>query len=386
MIEKTSNNFLPHSITVVVVVLMAIGTIFVCSAGATLSGDFTLENFYKFSNLRQILFFPIAVLVLYCLSAFGYQKFGIKETPAKSLSPYLLIVSVILLALVLTPLGVEINNARRWLFIPAGPIKISFQPSELAKWSVVIFLAAACDKYGQDLKKSFKTWLAIGIPLAVVIGLIVLEDLGTAALIVIVSAIMLLLGGARLWHLLLPLPLGVAGFGFVLLNSPARLSRITAFMNPDKYTDTINYQPTQSLIALGSGQIWGKGLGGGISKYGHLPEDTTDFIFAIIGEELGVVGTLAIILLFIILMVLVFIMILRCQDSFAKLLATGIILTISIQAILNIGVVTVVLPTKGIPLPFVSAGGTSMLLSAAVAGILINIARQNAKIGALESR
>jgi cell division protein FtsW len=129
------------------------------------------------------------------------------------------------------------------------------------------------------------------------------------------------------------------------------------------------------LIALGSGGILGKGLGMGVCKYGHLPEDTTDFIFAIIGEELGFVGTAGVILLFIAFVWLGVIVIVRCREPFGQLLASGIVLAISFQAVLNIAVVTVVVPTKGIPLPFVSAGGTSLLLSAAAVGVLINIAK-----------
>ncbi len=156
------------------------------------------------------------------------------------------------------------------------------------------------------------------------------------------------------------------------------MDRITAFLKPDKFVDGINYQPNQSLIALGSGGLWGKGLGKGICKYGHLPEDTTDFIFAIIGEELGFMGNAAVIGLFIVFVWLGILVVARCKDRFGQFLAGGIVLTIAIQAVLNIGVVTVVLPTKGLPLPFVSAGGTSMLLSAAAVGVLLNIARQSA--------
>jgi cell division protein FtsW len=155
------------------------------------------------------------------------------------------------------------------------------------------------------------------------------------------------------------------------------MKRISAFVDPDKWSDSVGYQAGQSLIALGSGGLWGKGLGKGICKYGHLPEDTTDFIFAIIGEELGFVGNASVILLFMMLVGLGILIVIRCRDTFGRLLAGGIVLAIAIQAALNIGVVTVVLPTKGIPLPFVSAGGTSMLLSAAAVGVLINIARQS---------
>ncbi len=155
------------------------------------------------------------------------------------------------------------------------------------------------------------------------------------------------------------------------------MNRLLGFLNLEKWTDTINYQPNQSLIALGSGGLWGKGLGRGICKYGQLPEDTTDFIFAIIGEELGFVGNAAVIMLFILFVWLGIMVVMRASDRFGQLLAGGIVLSIAIQAAINIAVVTVVVPTKGIPLPFVSAGGTSMLLSAAAVGVLLNIARQN---------
>jgi cell division protein FtsW len=209
--------------------------------------------------------------------------------------------------------------------------------------------------------------------------LIIIEDFGTAAFISLLGFLMLIIAGVRWWHILTPLPFGLIAFCIALFHSPGRLQRITAFLYPQEWADSANYQPNQSLIALGSGGLWGKGLGMGICKYGHLPEDTTDFIFAIIGEELGFIGAVAVIGLFIIFVWLGILVVVRCRDRFGQLLAGGIVLTIGIQAALNIGVVTVVLPTKGIPLPFVSAGGTSLLLSAVAVGILLNIARQSPK-------
>jgi len=209
----------------------------------------------------------------------------------------------------------------------------------------------------------------------VVVILIIVEDFGTAVLISLLAFLMLVIAGVRLLHIIPPLVLTALGFYIAIKQSPARMQRIIAFLNPDKWADSINYQPSQSLIALGSGGLWGKGLGGGISKYGHLPEDTTDFIFAIIGEELGFIGNAAVIGLFIVFVWLGILVVVRCRDRFGQLLAGGIVLTIAIQAALNIGVVTVVLPTKGLPLPFVSAGGTSMLLSSAAVGVLLNIAK-----------
>jgi cell division protein FtsW len=254
---------------------------------------------------------------------------------------------------------------------------LSFQPSELAKWSLIFFLSAFCAKYRDSLKYYWKRFVPLCILIGLVTLLILIEDFGTAAFTALLAFITLIIGGVKFWHILTPLPIGVVAFCYALLNSPERMRRIAAFLNPDKWADGANYQATQSMIAIGSGGIFGKGLGGGISKYGHLPEDTTDFIFAIIGEELGLGGSITIILLFVLLLCFGIRVVFRCRDNFGRILASGIIFAITIQAAINLGVVTVVLPTKGIPLPFVSSGGTSLLLSAAAVGVLINIAKQS---------
>jgi cell division protein FtsW len=276
-------------------------------------------------------------------------------------------------------LGTEVNRARRWLRIPAGPISISFQPSELAKWSLVFFLAAFCDKFSDSLKLYWKRFVPACLVVAAVVGLIIIEDFGTAVFIAFLAFLMLIIAGVKSWHILTPLPIAAAVFFAALIRFPSRIQRILAFFNPEKWATSTAYQANQSLIALGSGGVLGKGLGKGICKYGHLPEDTTDFIFAIIGEELGFVGTAVVIGLFIAFVWLGVLVVVRCRDRFGQLLAAGIVLAIGIQAAINIGVVTVVLPTKGIPLPFVSAGGTSLLLSAGAVGVLLNIARQSPK-------
>jgi cell division protein FtsW len=280
--------------------------------------------------------------------------------------------------MVLVPgVGIERNNARRWL--PLGP-GLSFQPSEIAKWSIVIFLAAYIAKFPDSMHLFRKRFLPICAILLPIIGLILIEDLGTAAFIIVLAFIMFLVGGARLLYLLSPLPVLLAGFVYVLVRSPNRMARIVGFLNPNDPNLAAGpmYQASQSLIALASGGFFGRGLGYGVVKYGHLPEDTTDFIFSIIGEEFGFVGTATVIVLFVLFTYLGILLIVRTDDVLGRLLATGIVMAIGIQAALNIGVVTVVLPTKGIPLPFISAGGTSMLVSAAAVGILLNVARETA--------
>jgi len=360
----------------VVIVLMAIGTVFVFSASASVSQQLDFQRLYDFAAVRRILFFPLAVLVMYLCSLFDYRRLGLEQGRGKSLSVYLLGLSVVLCFLVLVPgIGVEKFYARRWFEIPLGPIKMSFQPSELAKWSLVIFLAAYCSRFAGQMHLYRKRFLPACCVIAVTAGLIITEDFGTAAFLMTIAVLILIIGGAKFSHTLTLAPVGIAGLAAVLIRSPRRLQRLVAFINPSKWADSAAYQANQSLIALGSGGLFGKGLGRGTLKYGHLPEDTTDFIFSIIGEELGFAGVFFVIGLFILLIWCGMLLVLRVRDDFARFLAAGIVLTIGLQAVFNIAVVTVVLPTKGIPLPFVSAGGTSMILSAGAVGVVLNIAK-----------
>jgi len=387
MIELRKQTALDDKIAICVILLMATGAVFVFSASANISQDIDLRHFYNSASLRQILFFPLAILIMFAASAINYHRFGFNKGLLKSPAVYALALSIALLAIVLYqrfhpvfPTFIpKIHNHYRWLKIPLGPITISFQPSELAKWAVVFFLAGVCAKEGFNLQLFRKRFIPLCAIIAIVVGLIIIEDLGTAAFIALLAFIMLTIAGAKWRHLLAPLPFALIAFCLILWLYPHRMQRIVAFLKPTELADSANYQANQSLIALGSGGLFGKGLGSGICKYGHLPEDTTDFIFAIIGEEFGFVGTAAVIMLFIVFLWLGILVIKRTKDDFGKILAAGIVLTITIQAAINIGVVTVVLPTKGIPLPFVSAGGTSMLLSAAAVGVLLNIAKQTGK-------
>ena len=380
MIENTYDKTISSQIAIVVLLLMAAGSVFVFSASANVTNQIDLSKFYQYASLRQLIFFALAVIIMLVTSRIDYRRLNMDKSTVFAPPTYLLIISTILLIAVLIPsIGTEMNYARRWIRIPIGPASISFQPSELAKWAVIIFISAVAHRYHDRLKSFTKGFIPICLIIGLVTGLILLEDFGSAALVAVLSFFMMIMAGVKLLHILAPIPPAIALFVAAILGSPERRQRILAFMHPDKWTDSINYQPSQSLIALGSGGPLGKGLGFGTSKYGHLPEDTTDFIFAIIGEELGLVGTIGIILLFVAFIFLGTVVIVRCRDSFGQLLAAGIVMAVAIQAALNIGVVTVVLPTKGIPLPFVSAGGTSMLLSAAAIGILINIAMHSPK-------
>ena len=358
-------------IETVILLLMATGTVFVFSAGATVSGDYDLSRFYNVTTLKQLVFFPLAVLVMYVVSAIDYRRFSITQhPPGYSLTPYLSAVTLALLIAVLI-WGVQRNYSRRWLDLAPGSTYVSFQPSELAKWVMILFLAAYLERYAGSMGRFWGRFIPLCLIAGVVVGLIVIEDFGTAAFIIMITFIMLLLGGVKLLYLLPPLPVVLGGLTVAILSSQTRINRITSFLDPSK----MQYQARQSLIAISTGGMLGKGLGRGVIKYGHLPEDTTDFIFSIIAEEMGLAACVFVIVLFIIFAAAGVAVVLRCRDRFGRLIAAGIVMAITIQAAVNIGVVTVVLPTKGIPLPFISAGGTSMLLTSAAVGVLLNIAR-----------
>ncbi|NIA17077.1 MAG: FtsW/RodA/SpoVE family cell cycle protein [Planctomycetes bacterium] len=379
MKDRFSNKQIAGAISAIIVVLMAIGVVFVASASAQLDREYDFRRIYSYPEFRQTIFFLLSIIVLYLSSLIDYHRLGFKGQSVRywfsGLPAYLVAFSAVLLVIVLF-FGEPINHSKRWLQIPLGPITMSFQPSELAKWSLVFFLAAAIAQSGDKIRLFWKRFVPLCAVAAVVIGLIVIEDFGTAFFVAALVFAMTFAGGVRLWHFLTPVPVLAAAFYFAVALSQTRMNRLRSFFTPDiNAMQTTGYQITQSLIAIGSGGILGKGLGRGISKYGHLPEDTTDFIFAVISEELGFIGAVSVILLFIAFVVLGIMVVRRCEDKFGKLLAFGIVLTISAQAVMNMGVVTHLLPTKGIALPFVSAGGTGMLLGAAAAGVLVNIAK-----------
>ncbi|PKL51235.1 MAG: stage V sporulation protein E [Planctomycetes bacterium HGW-Planctomycetes-1] len=377
------NKTLANMTVCLAITLMALGAVFVFSASARIDAEYDLSRFYSYPEFRQISFFLTAVLIVLGFSLLDYRAFALSDNKLVSWltnpSVYMVAASIILLILVLvTPLGVEVNNARRWIRIPAGPATINFQPSELAKWSLVLFLPAVSAMLGKKLQNFFKGFVPVFLLIGLVAGLILLEDFGTALFVAFIGLAILFMAGGKWWHFLTPLPLLIVIFALAIVSSPMRIERIKTFASPtDSTAQTSGYQIRQSLIAVSTGGLWGKGLGRGISKYGHLPEDTTDFIFAIIAEELGFVGVCFVTLLFVLFLILGILITYRCRDDFGKLLAFGIVLTINFQAAVNLGVVTRLLPTKGIALPFISAGGTHIFLTAAAAGILAGIARRS---------
>ncbi|WP_051946367.1 putative peptidoglycan glycosyltransferase FtsW [Verrucomicrobium sp. BvORR106] len=272
----------------------------------------------------------------------------------------------------------EVNGAARWISLKrlgiGGP---NLQPSELAKLAIAILLAGWFTRH-EPLTREFKQgFLMPGCMVFVTVALIAGEvDLGSAALVGALGGGMMFVAGTRLMYLLPILGAGLGGLAWVVKFMPNRVERIFAFLDLEKYKEGLGMQQWRALIAFGSGGVEGVGLGNGRQKMLYLPEAHTDFIFPMVGEELGLYGTLFVVITFSLLIAAGMSIAHRAPDRFSRLLAFGITLTIALEALLNMGVTTALLPNKGLPLPFVSYGGSSLVFRMIGIGILINIYRQ----------
>lgn len=352
-------------IVISVTLLLIIGTLMVFSSTVIMAeARFHSPYLFVFKQLQWLL---IGSIAMYFFSNFNYSKLQKFAKP-------IFIISIILLVAVLV-VGTSRGGAKRWIFW--GPI--NFQPSEIAKLGIVIALADYLDRKKSRLSTFKGVWPAFAM-LGLTCGLIGLEpDLGSPVLITCVILGLLYMAGANFKFItglvLLAVPLAIVE----VLRKPYRLARVKAFIESWGDIRSVQFQLDQSLVALGSGGFFGKGLGQGQMKLGHVPEPHTDFIFPIIGEELGFVGAAIVISLFIIFAWRGIQTSLNSKDFFGGLLAMGITLIIVFQAILNIGVACGVFPTKGLPLPFVSFGGTALVINMAEIGILLNISKSCTK-------
>jgi cell division protein FtsW len=371
-------SFTPLFLLVITATLMGFSAVMIFSASATLEDTGMHRAFGRYG--RQIVFVVMGFCAAVATSTLPYSWLRIRSRDEHRwwFQPnlMLLLVTVALLAMVLVPgIGVERNASRRWLAI--GPVRygVIFQPSELAKLSLVLFVAGWYGRRRVEPGRFFKTLLVPAIVVALCAGLVGLEDFGTAALLLAVGGLLLLGAGSRLWHLVvLALP-ALGAMGYLLVSKPYRLARLTGFLDIWDDPGGKGYHAVQSLCSIAAGGWWGTGLGGGLQKYGYLPEARTDFIFAIICEELGVVGGLAIIGLFMAFVWQGRKAAVSAPDMFGRLLALGVTLTIGLQAAMNIAVVTVSIPTKGIALPLVSAGGSGILFLGTAIGLLASVGR-----------
>jgi cell division protein FtsW len=271
-------------------------------------------------------------------------------------------------------IGHAAKGAHRWIGRPGG--STYFQPSELAKLALIIFLAAYADRYQRHMA-SF--WRGLVVPVVisgVVLGLIFVEpDRGCTILLASVCAVMLFVSGVRFSFLTVPSVLALVGLVYSILHDSMRMHRVMAWLHPEQNKEGAGYQVREAIIALGSGGMFGLGLGNGRQKLGFVPEHHTDFIFSIIGEELGFAATMTVVLLFLLLILCGILIARRASDTFGMLLATGLTFMIGFQAFINIGVVTGMLPNKGMPLPFISYGGSNLVLMLVSVGLLISVSR-----------
>lgn len=345
----------------IVLILVTLGVLILASASSAKYDD--AEYFVK----RQLLWLALSFCAAIVAARFDYRFYQKLAVP-------LAVLSVLLLFLVRIPgIGHEINGSWRWLRI--GPMTV--QPSEIAKVGIIMLFAwwlARNQRRIDELKRG------IIIPFAMLgcfaVLLVVEPDFGTTMLVSAVAVCMMFLGGVAVGPLLATGLGGLLSVVLLIFHNPERMARILAFLDPQKYENDKAWQLKQALTAFAGGDWFGVGFGNSMQKYAYLPEAHTDFIFPIIGEELGLVRALAVVVMYLILFVLGLNIALKARDEFGRLLAFGITLMITMQALINFAVVTGCVPTKGLALPFISYGGSSLVISGVMIGILVNIAHQ----------
>ncbi|HUA08122.1 MAG TPA: putative lipid II flippase FtsW [Candidatus Acidoferrales bacterium] len=344
--------------------LVAIGLVMVFSASSAVA---LLEHHdVAYYAKRQIVWLVVGLAIAYGAYRIDYHQL-------KRAAPYVLIFSLLALFAALVPhVGFSVNGARRWI----GASSLSFQPSEFAKLALVIYLAAMLASRGERIVSLVRGLFPLCIPVAVMAVLILKEpDMGTASLIVMIAFTMFFAAGARVTHLIAILLATTPAVLIELLANPYQRSRVLAFINPWADAQNYGFHIVQSLLALGSGGIFGAGLGGSRAKFFYLPEQYTDFIFSVLGEELGLIGTLAVVILFIVFGYRAIKIAIAAPDRFGFFLAIGCMAIIVIQAFVNIGVVTSSWPVTGVPLPFISFGGSSLIVNLVAVALIANVGR-----------
>ena len=317
----------------------------------------------KYHYLKAQLFWAFAGLTfMTAFSLFDYHKLY-------NLSLPLMTAAIFLLILVFIPgIGIDLLGAKRWINLGF----MTLQPSEFVKLSLAIYLAAWFSK------KEKGRFIAFSLLIGLLLGLVVLQpDMGTAIVIVGEAMAIYFLSGGNILYFLSSIPV-LSAIGLILIKtSPYRAERLATFLNPNQDIQNSSYHVQQILIALGNGGVFGLGLGNSLQKYAYLPENTTDSIFAIIAEEFGFVGSTVLICLFAVVVWRGFRIAAKAPDIFGRLLAAGIITFLGVQMVINLGAQTVLLPLTGIPLPFISYGGSALIVDLCAIGILLNIARQS---------
>ncbi len=345
-----------------VLLLCGIGIIMVYSASSSIGME--EHNSAFFYMKKQVFFFCISLCVMFVAASFPYKLY-------RSFSYFILFTAIFLLIAVLFPaLSIKAGGANRWIHI-AG---ITFQPSEFAKLALILFLGYSLSKKQEQIRLFSVGFFPHLVVFSLLSFLIIIQpDFGTIVVLGMITWGMMFIAGVKLLHLLSPLPLVVPVLYFFVYKVDYRLERILVFLNPWADPYNAGYQITHSLKAFGSGGIFGKGIGLGMQKMHYLPEPHTDFIFSIIGEELGLIGVIIILCLYLILLLKGVNIAKKAGTVFGAITAAGLTIYIAVQVIINTGVALGALPTKGLTLPFISYGGTSLIINMAAIGILMNI-------------
>ncbi len=367
-VERTSGYVYDWGILLVVLLLAATGMLMVYSTSSMYALDKfgTMHYFLK----RHALYLGLGLGVMFVLMRVDYHILG------KLVYPTYVLALGGLVAVFIPGIGKEVGEAKRWISL--GPF--GFQPAEFAKLSLILYLAYSLTKKKEKMGSFLIGFLSHVMAGGIYAVFIMLQpDFGTSVMVLTVLGFMLFIGGARLKYLAFAGVLSLLFFVFGVLTQPYRLKRILSFFNPWDDPQGSGYQAIQSFIAFGLGGVTGGGLGSSLQKLLFLPEAHTDFIFSIIGEELGLLGVLSVVACFVFFAVRGFRVSMRAPDLFGCYLAFGCTVLITFQAGVNMAVTVGLFPTKGLTLPFISYGGTSLVASLAAAGILLNVSRARIK-------
>ncbi|MEO6836687.1 MAG: putative lipid II flippase FtsW [Candidatus Tumulicola sp.] len=348
----------------VVATLVGIGLVMVFSASSATA--YAEHGDIAYYVKRQLIWLAVGLVC-----AFGVYRMDL--TRLKQAAPYLLIAAVVGLLLVFVPhVGVGVNGGRRWI----GVSSLRFEPSEFAKLALVVYLSAVLATRSERITSLVRGLSPLCVPVIVMAVLVLKEpDMGTASLLVFVAFTLFFAAGARVFHLIAILAVTAPVAVLSVIASPYRRARVFAFLDPWKDPQNTGFHIVQSLLALGSGGIFGMGLGASRAKFFYLPEQYTDFIFSVLGEELGLIGAFAVVALFVTLAYRSIKIALASPDRFGFFLACGCAAIIAVQAFINIGVVTSSWPVTGVPLPFISFGGSSLVVNLIAVALIANVGR-----------
>ena len=365
-IRKTrSGEYFDYSLLFITIFMMGFGLVMLYSASSyEASMEFGDSKYYVISQIKAAV---IGVILMVVVIKFDYHIF---KKPLVALAAYF---GSILMAMVLSPIGISANGASRWISI-AG---FSIQVCEVVKIGVIVFMAFVIEKKAKKLK-NIGTFLLCMVFIGISAGVIALitKDLSSAIIVAGIGVVMLFVACPRISYFVIMIGAGVAAVAGAIMIEPFRFERIRVWLNPEKFADEGGFQVLQSLYSLGSGGLFGKGLGNGIQKLGYVPEAQNDMIFTVICEELGVIGGIAVILMFIFMIWRFMIVANNAPDLFGSMLVVGVMAHISIQTVMNIAVVTNSMPNTGVTLPFMSYGGSSILCLLIEIGIVLAVSKR----------